>query len=51
MLRYFWGTKSKKEAKKKLYNTFVEIFFSHVPVMYKVILDTAGFALQFRQIK
>lgn len=32
--------------KKKVYKTFVEIFFSHMPIMYRVILDTAGFALQ-----
>lgn len=37
--------------KKELYKTFVEIFFSHMPIMYKVTLDTAGFASRFRKIK
>lgn len=37
--------------KKKLYKTFVEIFFPHMPIMYKVILDMAGFASQFREKK
>ncbi len=38
------------QNKKKLYKTFVEIF-SHMPVMYRVTLDMAGFALQFRKMK
>lgn len=29
--------------KKKLYKEFVEIF-SHMPILYKVTLDMAGFA-------
>lgn len=32
------------------YKTFVKIF-SHMPIMYKVTLDMAGFALQFRERK
>ena len=37
------------QKKEKLYKTFVEIF-PHMPVMYKVTLDMAGFALRFRKI-
>lgn len=44
MLRYFKGTKSRKETIK----TLAEIFF-HMPIMYRVMLDMAGFALQFRE--
>lgn len=36
--------------KKKLYKTFVEIF-SHMPIIYRVNLDMAGFASPFRKIK
>lgn len=38
------------KTKKKLYKTFVEIF-SHMPIMYRVTLDMAGFALRFRKKK
>lgn len=37
-----------QKKKGKLYKTSVEIF-SHMPVMYKVTLDMAGFA--FRKIE
>lgn len=43
----FLGYQVKKRKKKKLYKTFVEIFFSQMPIMYKVILDTVGVALHF----
>ncbi len=38
------------QKERKLYKTFVETF-SHMPNMYKVTLDMAGFALPFRKIK
>lgn len=40
----------KKKKKKILYKKFVEIFF-HMPIMYKVTLDMAGFASGFKKIK